>query len=207
MQPLQIDRISSEQDTASAWTVLANLYQARLIRCHTPSAKRCKLETMGRIEALLPIDVNRGDGHAFGSSSQDYQTRYQMLQEEYQQFSKKLYDWIQDIAERHGLAQVTVFAPASMIKLLQQRNLEVSPVKLDLRVGRLMNAFDDALRRHPEILGLLRPKGKTPQAQTSSVPHMSHTKWSPQQSTDPLFRKTNTNRRVHTPIPLAAWGQ
>ena len=174
MNTLTSNRPPIEQTASRAWVMLASTYQARLLRCDAVSIKRCRIEELDRIEAPLPA-AGYERVHAIpGTSDQRYKARYKILEEEAQRFARQLRRWMKRIVQDEEIEQLTIFAPARLFEVLQRSPLEVGPAKIDLRAGNLMNTFDDQLRCHPAIMGLLRPKGEGRQVATRSADLLNH---------------------------------
>ena len=139
-----------------------------------------------------------------GTSGQPYLTRYHQLQKGYQRFTRQLARWVQDMVREHAIEQVTVFVPAQMMQWLEQLPAELSPVEAHLQAGNLMNAYDDALRRHSDILALVQPQRSEQQGQTLAADRYVQPRIPAQQSTDKRLRKGDRPWRVFTPIPTTA---
>lgn len=164
-----LDLNTEQRIASSAWVVVASLYQARLLRFHTPKTKSCRFEERDRIEASMPAGAYDRYPAEPGSIGKPYQARYQQLQAEYRRFARQLSHWLKKVARDEGLEQITVFAPAQLMQGLQHLSSELSPTKVDLLTGNLMNAYDDELRRHPAILPLLKSQQAGQQSSDTPV--------------------------------------
>lgn len=200
MDHLVLDRQSEQQIASSKWVVAASLYQARLLRFHTPKTKSCRFEERDRIEA--PMSAGAYDRYPAdpGSIRKPYQDRYQQLQTEYRRFARQLSHWLKKAARDEGLEQITVFAPAQLMQGLQHLSDVLSPTEVNLRTGNLMNAYDDELRRHPAILGLfnIQQTGRPDKPRTALPPMRPSANG--QQSSDTSLRKNMRPWHVFSPI-------
>ncbi len=169
MNRLRIDLDPSRRATSDAWVVVASLYQARLLRFHSPLRKSCQLEELGRIEAPMPAAACERYVDRSGTSGQPYLTRYQQQQKGYQRFTRQLARWIRGVVREHAIEQITVLASAQMVQWFEQLPTELVPDEADLRASNLMNAYDDALRRDPDILALIQPHRSKQQGQTPAT--------------------------------------
>jgi hypothetical protein len=204
MNVLEIDKSQSRQKASETWVVVASLFQARLLRFHSPLRKSCQLEERARIEA--PLSATACERSVDGDNTgQSYLARYQQLQEGYQRFARQLARWVLDKSREHAVGHITVFAPARMLQWLKPLAAELDTIEVDLRADSLMNAYDDALRRHPEILALLQPQHPSPQPH--AVTHLIEHRTRDQQLTDKRLRKVDRPWRVFSPIPTATYRQ
>lgn len=205
MNVLEIDKSRSHQAVSETWVVVASLFEARLVRFHSPLRKSCQVEERARIEAPMSAAAYERPVNGGGNAGQSYLARYQQLQEGYQRFAHRLTRWIRDMVREQAIEQIIVFAPARMMQWLKPLAAELDTIEVDLRSDNLMNAYNDALRRHPDILALLQPKRlrQQPPAATRLIePHTTD-----QQSTDKRLRKVDRPWRVFSPIPTAAYRQ
>jgi hypothetical protein len=157
-----IETLTVDPNTSEAWVVLASYDQAKLVRYHSPTRRRCHSEVVDHTESPMPINGYTPAKNTPGNLDRRYAARCKILEEERRRFSRLLFRWLKDIVEQRRLSHITIFAPEKMIRLLDPLVEDLQPARVDLCPGDLTYQSDDKLQRHPAIMGRLEQAGGFP---------------------------------------------
>ena len=185
-----IDSLTVDPSTSEAWVVLASYDQAKLVRYHSPTRRRCLSEEVDHTQSPMPHTGYTPTRHVPGSLDRRYAARCKLLEEERRRISHLLVDWLKAAVKQRKLSHITVFAPERMIRLLEPLVEDLQLARVDLCPGDLTYQTDDKLQRHPTIMGRLQqPNDTAPPAIPLDGPLVDRT--AGQYFTDPFLRNSS----------------
>jgi len=103
-----------------------------------------------KIERHRPTALGGKTGHAYAEP-------HHAAEEEHRRFAKKLTLWIDKQIDRRGIKHLTVFADPQTVGLIRKQQANAHRHEaIELLEDNLIQLTDEALCRHPAILGVIQ---------------------------------------------------
>lgn len=143
----------------TAWVLLADAVQARLLECSVVPPGRCHAEQRAALENGHP-EPERGRPSpllargkpAYGSGGQE-----KAEAEKHERFARELASWMQEQVQRHGIDRVHLFASPRFLGTLRRSLPGRMADRIEEHATNLIKRETSAVVEHPEVRRLLKP--------------------------------------------------
>ena len=147
------------KNDGTAWVLLADAVQARLLECSVVPPGRCHAKQRAALENGHPEPergrpsplVARGRP-AYGSGGQENEEA-----EKHERFARELTRWMQEQLERHGIDRVHLFASPRFLGTLRRSLPGGLADRIEEHATNLIKRETPSVVAHPEVRRLLRP--------------------------------------------------